>query len=78
MAAEGLVDQFERYDMDEMADTAYWHAMEALQVLPPPHFGASSYAVLQWATSPMCRHLAELLRRKYPHRMATRHYQVKP
>jgi len=28
---EGLIEQFEQFDMNEMADAAYWHAVEELQ-----------------------------------------------
>lgn len=45
--AEGLIDQLEQFDMNEMADAAYWHAVEELQSLPGQYRGASTYDVVQ-------------------------------
>ncbi|MFJ2386249.1 hypothetical protein [Pseudomonas koreensis] len=44
---EGLIDQLEQFDMGEMADAAYWHAVEELQNSPGQYRGASTYAVVQ-------------------------------
>ena len=43
LAAEGLVDPLEQFDMDELANAAYWHAVEELINAPPRYCGASSY-----------------------------------
>lgn len=45
--AEGLIDQLEQFDMNEMADAAYWHAVEELQSSPGQYRGASTYNVVQ-------------------------------
>lgn len=45
--SEGLIDQLERFDMNEMADAAYWHAVEELQNSPGQYRGASTYDVVQ-------------------------------
>ncbi|WP_223849612.1 hypothetical protein [Pseudomonas koreensis] len=44
---EGLIDQIERFDMNEMADAAYWHTVEELQNSPAHYRGASTYNVVQ-------------------------------
>ncbi|MEB2858191.1 hypothetical protein VKY20_21470 [Pseudomonas atacamensis] len=44
--AEGLIDPLEQFDMNEMADAAYWHAVEELQNSPGHYRGASTYAVV--------------------------------
>lgn len=44
---EGLIDQLEQFDMNEMADAAYWHAIEELQNSPDQYRGASSYDVVR-------------------------------
>ncbi|MCO8310970.1 hypothetical protein [Pseudomonas mandelii] len=46
LVAEGLIDALEQYDMNEMANAAYWHAIEELQSHPVRYCGASSYAVV--------------------------------
>ncbi|WLI14360.1 MULTISPECIES: hypothetical protein [Pseudomonas] len=43
LVAEGLIDTLEQYDMNEMANAAYWHAVEELQSHPVRYCGASSY-----------------------------------
>lgn len=45
--AEGLIDPLELFDMNEMADAAYWHAVEELQNSPGHYRGASIYDVVQ-------------------------------
>jgi len=45
--AEGLIDQLEQFDMNEMADAAYWHAVEELQNSTGHYRGASTYDVVQ-------------------------------
>ncbi|KIF56256.1 hypothetical protein [Pseudomonas fluorescens] len=47
LQAEGLIDQLEQFDMNEMADAAYWHAVEELQNSPGHYRGASTYKVVQ-------------------------------
>lgn len=44
---EGLIDQLEQFDMNEIADAAYWHAVEELQNSPGHYRGASTYDVVQ-------------------------------
>ncbi|CAH0211778.1 hypothetical protein SRABI89_02007 [Pseudomonas koreensis] len=44
---EGVIDRLEQYDMNEMADAAYWHAVEELQNSPGHYRGASTYDVVQ-------------------------------
>lgn len=44
--AEGLIDPLELFDMNEMADAAYWHAVEELQNSPGHYRGASTYDVV--------------------------------
>ena len=46
LAAEGLIDALEQYDMNEIANAAYWHAAEELQSHPVRYCGASSYDVV--------------------------------
>lgn len=45
--AEGLIDSLEQFDMNEMAEAAYWHAVEELQNTPEQYRGASTYNVVQ-------------------------------
>ncbi len=45
--AEGLIGPLEHFDMNEMADAAYWHAIEELQNSPGHYRGASTYDVVQ-------------------------------
>ncbi|MBP4000696.1 hypothetical protein [Pseudomonas koreensis] len=45
--AEGLIDQIEQFDMNEMADAAYWHAVEELQNSTGHYRGASTYDAVQ-------------------------------
>jgi hypothetical protein len=47
LAAEGLIDELQRFDLNEMANAAYWHAVEELQTSPAHYCGASAYDVLQ-------------------------------
>ena len=47
LQAEGLIDQLEQFGMNEMADAAYWHAVEELQNSPGHYRGASTYKVVQ-------------------------------
>jgi len=51
LASEGLVDRLEQFDMDELANAAYWHAVEELIISPPRYCGASSYDVVVGGTS---------------------------
>lgn len=45
--AEGLIDPLEQFDMNELADAAYWHAVEEFQNSPFHYRGASTYDVVQ-------------------------------
>lgn len=47
LRTEGLIDQLEQFDMNEMADAAYWHAIEEVQNLPGQYRGASTYDVVR-------------------------------
>jgi hypothetical protein len=47
LAVEGLIDALQQFDMNDMANAAYWHAVEELQTYPTCYCGASSYAVLR-------------------------------
>lgn len=51
LATEGLIDKLEQFDMDEMANAAYWHAVEELHDSPPRYCGASSYDVVLRGTT---------------------------
>ncbi|WP_238537233.1 hypothetical protein [Pseudomonas sp. R62] len=44
---EGLIDELERLDMNEMANAAYWHTVEELQNSTEHYRGASIYDVVQ-------------------------------
>lgn len=46
LVVEGLIDTLEQYDMNEMANAAYWHAVEELQSHPVRYCGASTYDVV--------------------------------
>ncbi|WP_454868475.1 hypothetical protein [Pseudomonas farris] len=46
LVAEGLINALEQYDMNEMANAAYWHAVEELQSHPVRYCGASTYDVV--------------------------------
>ncbi|MDI1331275.1 hypothetical protein [Pseudomonas sp.] len=51
LASEGLIDKLEQFDMDEMANAAYWHVVEELHDSPPRYCGASSYDVVLSGTT---------------------------
>jgi len=44
---EGLIDELQQFDMNEIADAAYWHAVEELQTAPARYCGASAYDVFR-------------------------------
>lgn len=46
LRTERLIDQLEQFDMNEMADAAYWHAVEELQNSKGHYRGASTYHVV--------------------------------
>jgi hypothetical protein len=46
LLAERLIDELQQFDMNEMANAAYWHAVEELQASPAFYCGASSYDVV--------------------------------
>jgi hypothetical protein len=47
LAAEGLIDTLQQFDLNETANAAYWHAVEELQTAPARYCGASAYDVLR-------------------------------
>jgi hypothetical protein len=47
LVTEGLIDELQRFDLNEMANAAYWHAVEELHTAPARYCGASAYDVLQ-------------------------------
>ncbi|WP_458718058.1 hypothetical protein [Pseudomonas gregormendelii] len=46
LVLEGLIEVLQQFDMNEMANAAYWHAVEELQTSPAHYCGASSYDVV--------------------------------
>jgi hypothetical protein len=51
LASEGLIDELQSFDMNEMADAAYWHAVEDLIDAPARYRSASLYAVVSPGSS---------------------------
>jgi hypothetical protein len=47
LVSEGLIDELQRFDLNEMANAAYWHAVEELHTSPARYCGASAYDVLR-------------------------------
>lgn len=47
LCSEGLINQLEQFELNEMADAAYWHAVEELQDSSGQYRGASTYGVVQ-------------------------------
>lgn len=47
LVTEGLIDELQQFDMNEMANAAYWHAVDELQTAPARYCGASAYDVLR-------------------------------
>jgi hypothetical protein len=47
LAAERLIDELQQFDLNEMANAAYWHAVEELQTTPNRYCGASAYDVMR-------------------------------
>jgi len=47
LAAEGLIDEIQQFDLNEMANAAYWHAVEELQTASARYCGASTYDVMR-------------------------------
>ncbi|WP_349631953.1 hypothetical protein [Pseudomonas abieticivorans] len=45
LLSEGLIDVLQQFDLNEMANAAYWHAVEELQSCPVHYCAASSYDV---------------------------------
>jgi hypothetical protein len=45
LLSEGVIDALQQFDMNEMANAAYWHAVEELQTCPAHYCGASAYDV---------------------------------
>lgn len=48
---EGLIDVLQQFDMNEMANAAYWHAVEELHGAFARYCGASSYKVMYCANA---------------------------
>jgi hypothetical protein len=51
LASEGLVDELQCFDMNELADAAYWHAVEDLIDAPARYCSASLYDVVTVGSS---------------------------
>ncbi|ANJ58492.1 hypothetical protein PMA3_26390 [Pseudomonas silesiensis] len=51
LASEGLIDDLQCFDMNEMANAAYWHAVEELIDAPIRYCGASAYDVVKHGSS---------------------------
>lgn len=47
LTAEGVIDELQRFDLNEMANAAYWHAIEELQTCVAHYCGASTYDVIK-------------------------------
>jgi len=47
LVTEGLIDELQRFDLNEMANAAYWHAVEELQTASVRYCGASAYDVMR-------------------------------
>jgi len=47
LVVEGLIDTLQQLDLNEMANAAYWHAVEELQTAPGRYCGASAYDVMR-------------------------------
>lgn len=47
LVVEGLIDELQQFDLNEMANAAYWHAVEELQTTPRRYCGASAYDVIR-------------------------------
>jgi hypothetical protein len=47
LVTEGLIDELQQFDLNEMANAAYWHAVEELQTIPGRYCGASTYDVMR-------------------------------
>jgi hypothetical protein len=52
LAAEGLIDKLEQFDLDEMANSAYWLAIEELQASAVLYHSASHYDLVARDGSP--------------------------
>ncbi|EJN31785.1 hypothetical protein PMI35_01274 [Pseudomonas sp. GM78] len=46
LLSEGLIDVLQQFDMNEMGNAAYWHAVEELHSAPARYCSASSYEVV--------------------------------
>ncbi|VVP68136.1 hypothetical protein [Pseudomonas fluorescens] len=47
LRSEGLINQIEQFELNEIADAAYWHAVEELQDSSGLYRGASTYDIVQ-------------------------------
>jgi hypothetical protein len=52
LAEERLIDRMQQFEMDEMANAAYWHAVEELQSTQVLYHGASHYVLVSRDGSP--------------------------
>jgi hypothetical protein len=50
MSEAGVIDEMEQFEMDELADAAYWHAVEELVTTPVGYTYGGYYDVIQRAT----------------------------
>nr|WP_314533524.1 hypothetical protein [uncultured Pseudomonas sp.] len=51
LSAEGVIDGLQVFDLNEMANAAYWHAVEELQTCVAHYCGASTYDVIKQGTT---------------------------
>jgi hypothetical protein len=51
LASEGIIDELQCFDMNEVADAAYWHAVEDLIDAPARYCSASHYDVVNRGSS---------------------------
>lgn len=51
LVTEGLIDELQQFDLNEMANAAYWHAVEELQTASGHYCGASAYDVMRHGSS---------------------------
>lgn len=57
MLEAGVIDEIEKFEMDELADAAYWHAVEELVTTPAGYTYGGYYDVIQRETSECVGHI---------------------